>query len=200
MAAPPLVAAVEESPSGRYTVLVADPPLAAYQGGIGGLAPTDPTVTGATRLDADSAASRAYLAYLAGRHSALESAIEAALGRAVSPMFTYETVLNGIVVEMSAAEAGQVAGLPGVTAVVPDVELQLLTDNGPAWIGAPSIWSGEAGGVGTRGEGIVVGIIDTGINTDHPSFADVGGDGYNHTEPARHVPWAVRSTDRRALL
>ena len=29
----------------------------------------------------------------------------------------------------------------------------------------------------------MAGIIDTGINTDHPSFADIGGDGYNHTNP-----------------
>ena len=183
MAAPPLVAAVEESPSGRYTVLGADPPLVAYQGDIGGLAPTDPSVTGAARLDANSPASQAYLAYLASQQAALEAAIEAALGRAVTPIFSYETVLNGIVLELSVAEAGAVAGLAGVTAVVPDVELQLLTDNGPAWIGAPSVWSGEAGGTATQGEGIVAGVIDSGINTDHPSFADVGGDGYDHTNP-----------------
>ena len=29
----------------------------------------------------------------------------------------------------------------------------------------------------------MAGIIDTGINHDHPSFADIGGDGYNHTNP-----------------
>jgi uncharacterized repeat protein (TIGR01451 family) len=47
--------------------------------------------------------------------------------------------------------------------------------------------SGEIRGqivrTGSMGEGIVVGIIDTGINMDHPSFADIGGDGYNHTNP-----------------
>jgi uncharacterized membrane protein/subtilisin family serine protease len=36
---------------------------------------------------------------------------------------------------------------------------------------------------GTMGEGIIVGIIDTGINSGHPSFAAVGGDGYAHTNP-----------------
>lgn len=36
---------------------------------------------------------------------------------------------------------------------------------------------------GTMGEGVVVGIVDTGINMDHPSFADIGGDGYDHTNP-----------------
>jgi subtilisin family serine protease len=35
----------------------------------------------------------------------------------------------------------------------------------------------------TKGEGVVVGIIDTGINHDHPSFAATSPDGYVHTNP-----------------
>ncbi|HYF62795.1 MAG TPA: S8 family serine peptidase, partial [Herpetosiphonaceae bacterium] len=36
---------------------------------------------------------------------------------------------------------------------------------------------------GLKGEGMVVGIIDTGINHDHPSFAATGADGYTHVNP-----------------
>jgi subtilisin family serine protease len=36
---------------------------------------------------------------------------------------------------------------------------------------------------GYKGEGVVVGVIDSGINTTHPSFAEVGGDGYRHINP-----------------
>lgn len=36
---------------------------------------------------------------------------------------------------------------------------------------------------GTLGEGMIIGVIDTGINSSHPSFAAVGGDGYIHTNP-----------------
>jgi subtilisin-like proprotein convertase family protein len=36
---------------------------------------------------------------------------------------------------------------------------------------------------GTLGEGVVVGLIDTGINQGHPSFAAVSGDGYAHANP-----------------
>ena len=87
--------------------------------------------------------------------------------------------------QLTESEAQRVAGLAGVKRVQPDETRQLLTDAGPAWIGAGGIYDGsQTGGLpGTKGEGIVVGIIDTGINHDHPSFADIGGDGYDHANP-----------------
>ena len=87
--------------------------------------------------------------------------------------------------ELTEAEAQALARLPGVAGVTPSRDLRPLTDAGPAWIGAPGIWDGTATGgpPGTKGEGILVGVIDTGINLDHPSFADIGGDGYDHTNP-----------------
>ena len=56
---------------------------------------------------------------------------------------------------------------------------------GVAWINAPAVWYGAlfSPPFGTMGEGVVVGIIDTGINPYNPSFAEVGGDGYEHVNP-----------------
>ncbi|MFK7804483.1 MAG: S8 family serine peptidase [Anaerolineae bacterium] len=42
---------------------------------------------------------------------------------------------------------------------------------------------GQIGLSGSLGAGVVVGIIDTGIDPWNPSFASVGGDGYVHTNP-----------------
>ena len=178
----PVASAAETS---DYVVQLADAPLASYRGGVAGLAPTNPGALGEVRLDVDSAASEAYLAHLASVHGAVEAALEAAIGRDVTREHDYRYAYNGFAVELSDAEASAVRDLPGVVRVQPAFERELLTDAGPAWIGAPGVWSGADTGslAGTQGEGVVVGVIDTGVNHDHPSFADLGGDGYDHDNP-----------------
>lgn len=168
-----------------YIVQLTDPPLASYRGGIEGLAPTNPEALGQVKLDPTSEASKAYLAYLEGRHGAVQAAISQALGRSISVSFTYFYAFNGFATALTEQEASVVAGVSGVRDVQKNFTRELLTDAGPTWIGAPAIWdgSGTGGAPATKGEGVVVGVIDTGVNHDHPSFADVGGDGFNHTNP-----------------
>jgi subtilisin family serine protease len=87
-------------------------------------------------------------------------------------------------VRISHAEAIQTMSLPGVLTVHSDRLYELDTDMRPTLIGAPSIWDGNTyGNLDTMGEGIVIGMIDSGINSEHPSFAEVGGDGYIHVNP-----------------
>ncbi|MBT8096869.1 MAG: S8 family serine peptidase, partial [Woeseia sp.] len=172
-----------------YIIRHQAPPLAQYRGDIPGLAATAPEALGANRLDPDSAASQAYLAYVAGLHANLEASIESRLGRNVEVVYRYNAAYNGIAVRMNATEAQQVSTLAGIRRMTRDYTRELLTDNGPRWIGAPSIWGedppdGNAPCTGNCGEGIVAGIIDTGVNFDHESFADIGGDGYDHSAPA----------------
>ncbi|WP_175561584.1 S8 family serine peptidase [Vibrio aerogenes] len=52
---------------------------------------------------------------------------------------------------------------------------------GFTWIKANDLWQGVAHAKGTMGEGMVVGVIDSGINPYSPSFAVTGGDGYTVT-------------------
>jgi len=173
------------TPLDRYIVKLAEPPLASYRGGIAGLAATNPAARGETKLDPTSAASRAYLDHLATRQLAVRQAIATKLLRTPAVAFTYRYAYNGFALLLTEAEANLVRSVPGVAKVQKEFTRQLLTDAGPRFIGAPSIWSGTSTGglAGTKGEGVVVGVIDTGINHDHPSFADKGGDGYDHTNP-----------------
>lgn len=168
----------------EYAVYMEDAALATYRGAIIGLEATSPEARGEQRLDPSSAASQAYLAYLDAQRSALVSLMSLTLGRSVSVGFTYSYAVAGFSTTLTPAEAATVATLPNVASVHRQEHLETLTDNGPAWMDADDVWSGAAGVAGTRGEGIVVGIIDTGVNSKHPSFADPGPvDGYDHQNP-----------------
>src|SRR5690606_32089388 len=151
------------------------PPLAQYAGGIRSLPATSPAVTGEARLDTDSYAAQRYLSHLTAEQSRGLLAIQRATGSFRAPQARFTRAFNGVVMKLSAAEAQRVSQLPEVKRLVFDEIRELHTDAGPAFIGAPEIWSGNAGnGTGHKGEGMVIGILDTGINFDHPSFAETG--------------------------
>jgi hypothetical protein len=172
------------SETGRYIIQLEDPAVPSYTGGIAGLEATSPQVTGESRLNANTPAVQAYISYLHSKQDELLADMNATLGRSVELVFRYESAMNGLAVVMSHEEALEVSQLPGVKAVFGEIEEELATDVGPWFLGAPSIWFGDTGsGVATRGEGIIVGIIDTGVNFEHPSFAATDGDGYTHTNP-----------------
>ncbi len=172
------------SETGLYIVQLVDPSLAAYTGGIESLAPTSPMATGSRKVDMDSPATQGYLDYLTVQQDAFMADMDRALGRRVEVQFQYLNVLNALAVRVGQAEAVKLAALPGVKAVYPDTIRELDTDEGPYLIGADDIWNGSTtSGSPSRGEGVIIGMIDSGINHAHPSFADVGGDGYNHTNP-----------------
>ena len=168
-----------------YVLRLQEAPLARYRGGLPGLPATMPQV-GAARLDLDAAAASAYRTFLLARQASVEAALAALLNRPVEPHFRYQIAYNGLALRLTPAEAARAAALPGVADVLPAATYAPLTDAGPAFIGAPGIWEGSAPGVftATRGAGILIGVIDTGIDADHPAFAAVGPlDGYAHVNP-----------------
>lgn len=161
-----------------YAVLLDEPPVALYAGGTRQLAATSPEATGAARLDVRSSAVRAYADYLRGRQDAVLADLASALRTEITPVYRYVYALNGFALRLSEKDAATARGVAGVARVVRDSAHRYETDRGPALIGAPSIWDGTATGVGAQGEGMVVGIMDSGINQGHPSFAEIGDDGY----------------------
>jgi uncharacterized repeat protein (TIGR01451 family) len=163
-----------------YIVQFKDEPVPGYEGGLMGYSATSPQVTGASKLDTQESSVVAYRDYLRDKQEAF---IQSELSGKAEVRYRYQLAMNGIAVEMSPTEADRIAQLDEVESVIPNWTETLLTDAGPAWVGAEDVWSGAASGTPTQGEGIVIGILDTGINMDHPSFADIGGDGYNHSNP-----------------
>jgi hypothetical protein len=183
--AAPLVQTAEAAGPARYFVILSDPAVPNYTGDIAGYEATNPASKGQTSFNAESPASRAYASYLEAQQAALVADAAQMLGRQPEVVYQLQFALNAVVMVLNPDEAEKIASLPGVAQVERDTIEKLDTDVGPQWIGAPGIWDGTATGSlpGTKGEGVIIGVIDSGINMDHPSFADVGGDGFNHTNP-----------------
>lgn len=159
-----------DSETGLWVVQLTDPSLAAH--------------LGSPAANVASPDRAGYLDYLAQRQDAAAEAIESRLGRSVRIPYAYRNVLNALTVEADRSEAAALAALPGVATVYPDQMRELATDVSQELIRAPAVWDGETGPeLATRGEGVVTGLLDSGINPEHPAFAATADDGYTHTNP-----------------
>lgn len=135
------------------------------------------------RYDAAAKAVAAYLGHLDREQAEFLADAAHALGQAPTVRQRYRHVLNGYALELSPAQAGRLARLAGVTHLERERIERPQTDAGPAWIGATTAWEGGPHATGTRGEGIVIGVVDTGITYAHPAFSEVDLDAYRHANP-----------------
>lgn len=174
---------------GLYFVQLKDSALAGYDGSLKGLSATSinasdrRNITPKGMLDVTSRSSVSYQQYLKSKQVQVTQRLSNKLNRALKPAHSYQVLINALAVHLEPDEVNTIAQDPDVLSVEPVGMHYLNTSSGPEFIGAKQIWQGSNGNVGTKGEGVIVGIIDTGINASHRSFADVGGDGYDHTNP-----------------
>lgn len=183
--ASPATLATAPSVAQTFIIRFDEPGLLHYSGGTQGIPATAIETTRPRKLDARSMAAQAYQAYLGQRRSVHLVAIVQALGRNLAVSHSYAITMNGVAATLLPDEAVRVARVPGVASVRASRAFVLDTYRGPEFIGADAVWNGSAvpGGIANRGEGVVVGDIDTGINSVHPSFADdatCGFDATNH--------------------
>ncbi len=180
-----------------FIVRFVEPGIAHYSGGTQGIAATAIASAQSRKLDTRSAAARAYEAYLADRRTAHIATIAQTLGHPLAVTHHYAITMNGIAATLTADEAKRVARLPGVASVRASRAFALDTYRGPEFIGADSVWSGASvpGGTGTRGSGVVVGVVDTGANATHPSFANDPECGFSAADPKLLSAVDCSSTD-----
>lgn len=88
---------------------------------------------------------------------------------------SYVNALNGFSALVTHAEAERLAANPKVALVMPDELQQATTDSSPEFLGIDGTDPTQnAWAAGYTGAGVVVGVIDSGIWPEHPSFADNG--------------------------
>jgi minor extracellular serine protease Vpr len=83
----------------------------------------------------------------------------------------FQVVLNGLKVEIERSKLDQIAALPGVNAIRQVDIFQMDNATSVPFIGTPVAWSGTTG---VHGEGIKVGVIDTGVDYTHANFGGPG--------------------------
>ncbi|WP_338589181.1 S8 family serine peptidase [Shewanella khirikhana] len=172
-----------------YIVRLADKAVANYNGEIQGFKATSPQFSRAkgdvnnTKLNVRKPEVRAYASFLKAKQDNFVLKAKASTGDDVEFVTSFQYAFNGVSMRMTQAQAQKLAQLPEVAFIEREKLEQMETDASQALIGSPKVWDGSATGTKAMGEGVIVGIIDSGINSDHPSFADVGGDGYDHTNP-----------------
>ena len=164
-----------------YIVYFEDPAFMHNDGSVAGFRATSPNQTGEKKPNFQAAESVAYLEFLDQQQADMLADINNALDRPVEFMLQYKITVNGAALKLYPEEVSLVRDLPGVVRILKDRDYELHTDAGPQWIGAESAWNGTSmpSAVPNAGEGIIVGVLDTGINSDHPSFSDVSESGYD---------------------
>ncbi len=166
------VAHLQPGEAKTYIVQLADEPLVTFDGGHG-LAATAPE--DGEKVDVDSAAALAYTSYLDTQRAEVLSTLGLNSSDVVT---TYETALNGFAVEMNNVQAAHMRKLPGVVHVWEDELRHAETVQTPDYLGLTGedgVWQQQFDGFENAGDGVVVGVIDTGIDPNNPSFA---GDGF----------------------
>ena len=160
-----------------YIVQLAEMPVTAYDGGIQGLQSTKPRK--GQKINPNSPAVVNYLAHLTARHDSVLRGV----GNA-RKLYSYGYVFNGFAAELTEAQAQKLAMTKGVLAVSKDEIRALDTASTPNFLGL----SGTGGfwnSTGARGEGVVIGIVDSGVWPESESFTDRTGTNGNASKDGK---------------
>lgn len=167
---------------GSYIVMLKGESVAAYDGGLKGLAATSPKP--GQKLSTTSAAAQSYIDHL----EAEQAKVQAAAGiDAKAVTYEYTTVFNGFSAELTGRQVAALRKDPNVAYVWEDEVREADTVTTPDYLGlrgSGGVWDTQFGGPDNAGAGVVVGVIDSGIWPENPSFADLPG------TPAPPADWA----------
>ena len=121
-----------------------------------------------TKFQKDSAAAKAWVADIEGE----QQRVLAKAGPGTKQIYSYRYGLNGFAARMSASQAQKLEHLPEVQNVWEDEVRPMATRHSLTFLG---LFDGEEGlrsVEGLDGDGMVIGVIDSGITPEHPALQD----------------------------
>ncbi len=150
-----------------YIVVMDGSPVASYEGETEGFSATKPGK--GEKINPNSAHVRKYEKFLESQHNA---SLDVAGVDESAKVYDYTIALNGYSALLTEDQVSAIKAQKDVVLVLEDQMRYPQTDSSPAFLGLTA--EGGAYAKGFDGEGVVVGIIDSGIWPEHPSFADDG--------------------------
>lgn len=170
-----------------YIVQLVEKPAVAYDGGLYGMRATRPER--GRKIDSRDEAVRQYTRHLRSRHDDILRAVGA------RKLYSYSYAFNGFAARLTPSQVAALKQRQDVLHVWQDELMQPTTDTTPSFLGLDGkrgVWNRE----GLLGEDVIVGVIDTGIWPEHPSFAgEECRSGDKHGD--RHAPWWKRKGKQR---
>ncbi len=152
-----------------YIIVLSEIPIAAYY---------DARARAGGKIDAKSPDVREYKKSLKSKH---DKSLQAAGASTGAKRHDYTFALNGYSAILTESQVNAIKAQKNVRLVLEDRMRYLQTDSSPAFLGLTK--KDGAYDSGYTGEGVVVGVIDSGIWPEHPSFADGGSYGPSPIAP-----------------
>jgi subtilisin family serine protease len=104
----------------------------------------------------------------------------------------YRLVANGFSVSLARADVPRLRDVPGVRNVFQGGYYAPTLDQSPGQIGAPALWAPP---LRSLGQGMKIGIIDTGVDQSHPFFDPTG-----YTMPTGYPKGQTRFTTAKVIV
>ena len=160
---------VEQSfEDGVYIVQMIEEPVLGYEGDIDGFKATKPEQ--GKKVNPNDNRVVKYTNYLISKH---ENAVNRAGGG--EKFYDYTYAFNGFAAQLTGAQAAKLASFPDVLSVTKDELMHIDTASTPDFLGLTDPGSGlwdQLGGHESAGEDVIVGIVDSGLWPENPSFSD----------------------------
>ena len=161
-----------EDPNVRkvYIVQLNAPSVAEHHAALSGGGGAKPGAPGAPRVrfDKSSPAIQSYAAKLVDE----QNKVLARAGAGTELIYRYQYGLNGFAARMHPSQAHRLAGMPQVLRVWEDEVRPLATNFSLDFLGLFDDEVGLRGAPGLDGDGMIIGIIDSGIAPGHPALKD----------------------------